>query len=88
MAFPHALRLELGGCTIAFSGDTGWRDTLKDVARDADLFICQAYAFSREASGFLSHRTIADHLAELGCRRSILHHIGPEMQARLGEATG
>jgi hypothetical protein len=38
-----ALRITVGGKTIAYSGDTGWTDTLLEVAAEADLFICQTY---------------------------------------------
>ena len=39
---PFALRLEVDGRTIAYSGDTEWTPALVDVSRDADLFICEA----------------------------------------------
>ncbi len=36
-------RFEAEGKVIAFSGDTQWTETLIDIGREADLFICEAY---------------------------------------------
>jgi len=38
----YALRIEAGGSTLAYSGDTGACDALVETARDADLFLCEA----------------------------------------------
>ena len=38
----YALRIEAGGRTLAYSGDTGVCEPLEDSARDADLFLCEA----------------------------------------------
>jgi ribonuclease BN (tRNA processing enzyme) len=38
----HGLRISAGGRTLAYSGDTGVCDELVDVARGADLFLCEA----------------------------------------------
>lgn len=37
-----ALRVTSGGRTLAYSGDCGPCDQLVDLARDADLFVCEA----------------------------------------------
>jgi ribonuclease BN (tRNA processing enzyme) len=88
---PHtpealALRVSCAGRTIAYSGDTGWTDTLLTVAADADLFICQAYTFDIPQRTVLNYRTVREQRARLTCRRLILTHVGAEMQNRLGEA--
>jgi ribonuclease BN (tRNA processing enzyme) len=44
---PLALRVELDGKTLAYSGDTEWTDALADVSRDADVFICEAHTFAK-----------------------------------------
>ncbi len=36
------IRLEHNGKVITYSGDTGYCDQLVDLARDADLFLCEA----------------------------------------------
>jgi ribonuclease BN (tRNA processing enzyme) len=81
-----ALRVVCAGKIVAYSGDAEWTDVLLDVAADADLFICQAYAFDRPQQGLLNYRTLMEHRGDLTCRRLILTHIGPEMQSRLAAA--
>ena len=82
-----ALRVTIGGRTIAYSGDTGWSDTLREVAADADLFICQAYTIDVPQRGLLNYRTLQEHRAQLACKRLVLTHIGAQMQNRLAEVT-
>jgi len=79
----YALRVEYGGKVIAYSGDTEWTGRLVDAARDADLFVCEAYTFDRKIRYHLDYRTLRDHLPHIGCRRIVLTHMGPEMLGRL-----
>jgi ribonuclease BN (tRNA processing enzyme) len=81
----YALRVEYGGKTIAYSGDTGWTESLVEAARDADLFICEAFFFEKKIRYHLDYRTLCEHRTRLGCRRLILTHMGRDMLARLGE---
>jgi ribonuclease BN (tRNA processing enzyme) len=81
---PFALRLEAHGRVLAYSGDTGWTDTLIDAARDADLFVCEAYTFDRPIKFHLDYATLAAHRPRLGCRRLILTHMSESMLARAG----
>ena len=82
-----ALRVTVSGKTIAYSGDTGWTDTLLEVAADADLFICQAYTIDVPQRGLLNYRTLQEHRDQLTCKRLVLTHIGAQMQTRLAEVT-
>jgi ribonuclease BN (tRNA processing enzyme) len=82
----YALRIEWAGRTIAYSGDTEWCEGLVDAARNADLFVCEAYTFERPVRYHLDHATLARHLDRIGARRVILTHLGPEMLARRNEA--
>lgn len=74
-----ALRLDVDGRVVAFSGDTEWVDALTDVARDADLFICECYMYGRVAPYHLDYDTIVSKLSELQAKRMILTHLGPSM---------
>ena len=80
---PFALRVACAGKVIAYSGDTEWTEDLVDAARDADLFICEAYHFEKRVKYHLDYRTLAEHRGRLGCRRLILTHMSEEMLARL-----
>lgn len=81
----YSLRVEYGGKVITYSGDSEWTDGLVDAARDADLFVCEAYTFERKIRFHLDYRTLRDHLPSIGCRRLILTHMGPDMLGRLGD---
>lgn len=81
---PLALRIECDGRTIAYSGDTAWTESLRRVARNADLFIVEAYTYDRKTRLHMDYETLAAHLPELGARRTILTHMSPEMLARVG----
>lgn len=75
----YALRVELGGRIIGYSGDGEWSESLVEVARGADLFICEAYSFERIIKFHLSYATIREHRARLACRRLILTHMSEDM---------
>ena len=82
----YALRVAYGGKTIAYSGDTEWTDSLIEAARDADLFVCEAYAFDRKIRYHLDHATLAEHATRLHCRRIVLTHMSPDMLAHQSAA--
>jgi ribonuclease BN (tRNA processing enzyme) len=82
----YALRVAWGGRTVAYSGDTEWCESLVEAARDADLFVCEAYTFERGIRYHLDHATLARNLERLRARRVILTHLGPEMLARRHDA--
>jgi ribonuclease BN (tRNA processing enzyme) len=81
----YALRVEYGGKVIAYSGDTEWTDTLLEVSRGADLFICECNFFDRRVPGHLDYRTLAGQLPRLECARLIITHMSEEMLARVDE---
>ncbi len=82
---PHALRVEYGGRVIAYSGDTEWTDTLPEVARGADLFVCECNFFDKQAPGHLDYETLTQRRSELECERIVITHMSEEMLDRLGE---
>jgi ribonuclease BN (tRNA processing enzyme) len=82
-ATPYALRIEAGGKTVSFSGDTEWVETLVPAAAEADLFICECFAFEREARYHLNWRTIERELPRLTARRVLLTHMGLDMLANM-----
>jgi ribonuclease BN (tRNA processing enzyme) len=84
-AVSYALRVEVGGKIIAYSGDTEWTDPLLEAARGADLFICEAYYFRKKIKYHLDYETILEHRSQLGCRRIILTHMNQDLLDRLKE---
>lgn len=83
---PYALRVDYGGRTIAYSGDTEWAEGLIEAARGADLFVCEAYTFDRPVKFHLDYKTIEAQAGRLGARRIILTHMGRDMLEREAEA--
>jgi ribonuclease BN (tRNA processing enzyme) len=81
-AASYALRLEVDGRIIAYSGDTEWVDTLIAAGREADLFIAEAYTYDRRIPNHLDWVSLAGHLGEIRPRRLVLTHMSQDMLAR------
>ncbi len=82
---PLALRIELGGRSFGYSGDTQWTATLAEAARGTDLFAAEAYTFDRPVRYHLDYQTLRAHLGELGARRVVLTHMSADMLGRLAD---
>jgi ribonuclease BN (tRNA processing enzyme) len=78
-----AYRIEAEGRVIAYSADTEWTETLIPLARDADLFIAEAYYYDKIVKNHLSLTTLEQRLAEIGPKRLILTHMSHDMLGRL-----
>jgi ribonuclease BN (tRNA processing enzyme) len=76
---PTALRVEIGGKVVAYTGDTEWTDDVAKVARGADLFIAECYYYAKPIRWHLNYPALAAHRSELGARRVILTHMSREM---------
>jgi ribonuclease BN (tRNA processing enzyme) len=76
-------RIEAEGRVIAYSADTEWTETLIPLARDADLFIAEAYYYDRIVKNHLSLITLEQHLPEIKPKRLILTHMSDDMLGRL-----
>ena len=85
---PLALRIECDGRVIAYSGDTAWTPSLLPVARNADLFIAEAYTFDKRIKLHLDYQTLIAHLGELAPKRLVVTHMSDEMLARVGSLGG
>ncbi|WJR78995.1 MBL fold metallo-hydrolase [Bradyrhizobium sp. NP1] len=77
-------RIEAEGRVIAYSADTEWTETLVPLARDADLFIAEAYTYDKAVKNHLSLAALEAHLAEIAPKRLILTHMSDDMLGRLG----
>ncbi len=82
-----ALRIGDGEKIFAYSGDTEWTDALIGIARDADLFICECYAYAgSKMTGHMSWEILQPHLSDLKARRIMVTHMNDTMLARTDEA--
>jgi len=84
-SLPHGLRIEIGNKVISYSGDTEWTPTLKDIAKDADLFICECNFFKLKIKNHLNYFTLKQKLPELGHKRILLTHLDQEMLDNISE---
>jgi len=82
---PTALRVEVGGKVVAYTGDTEWTDDVAQVARGADLFIAECYFYDKPVKWHLNYPTIAAQRPTLGAKRVILTHMSREMLARAAD---
>ena len=80
-----AFRIEAEGKVIAFSGDTQWTETLIDIGRDADLFICEAYTRDKPVTGHMALSLLEPHLGKIRPKRLVLTHMSNDMLARRAE---
>ena len=80
-----ALRLSDGQKTFAYSGDTEWTEALLPIAAQADLFICECYAFAGKMTGHMSWEILKPRLPDLRARQTMVTHMNPTMLARLDD---
>ena len=81
----HALRVAAEGKVVTYSGDTEWTDALLPIARGADLFICECYAYAGKLTGHMSWEILQGRLPDLRAKRIMLTHMNPTVLARLDE---
>jgi len=83
---PHftpnrGVRVEVGSDIIAYTGDTGPSDVIPELARGADLFICEStYPSPRDQEGprlLLSAVEAGKYAREAGAKRLVLTHFWP-----------
>ena len=81
-------RIQAGGVTLAYSGDAGPASNLEELARDADLFLCEAtYQESNAMYPFhLSARQAGERAAKAGAKRLMLTHIVPTLDPAVSVA--
>ena len=87
----HGLRIEAGGRVLTYSGDTAACPEVVSLARDADLFLCEASwpSVPTPPEGIhLTGREAGASAAEAGARKLLLTHLMPfhDPMAMLAEA--
>jgi ribonuclease BN (tRNA processing enzyme) len=82
------LRVTNGGRTLAYSGDSGPDEALAELARDVDLFVCEATLLRGELDGKpRGHLSVDEALAAFrasGARRLLLTHRPHELPVEDG----
>jgi ribonuclease BN (tRNA processing enzyme) len=82
---PFALRIGVAGKTLCYSGDTEWTDALIAAAKDADLFVAEAYFWERKVKFHLDFATLWAQREAIAAKRLIVTHMSPDMLGRLAD---
>ncbi len=77
-----AVRFEAGGASLVFSADTTASDALVELARGADVLLCESTLLDRDLEvaarvGHLTARMAGEVAASAGVRRLLLTHFFP-----------
>lgn len=83
-------RIEAGGAVLAYTGDTGPAPAVVELARDADLFVCEAtyQEASRKFPFHMSAAQAGEHATAAGAKRLLLTHILPTLDPQVSAAEG
>jgi len=75
-------RVEIGGKTVVYSGDTAWTDVLGRESEGADLFVCECSSLERTGQKHTSHDDLVRNRGRITARRTLLVHAGDDVIAR------
>jgi ribonuclease BN (tRNA processing enzyme) len=78
---PTAIRVEVDGKVVAYTGDTEWTDDVAKVTAGADLLIAESYFYDKPIKWHLNYPVIAALRDKLGAHRVVLTHMSREMLA-------
>jgi ribonuclease BN (tRNA processing enzyme) len=81
----YALRFEVEGKVLSFSGDSEWVESLVPAGSGADLYITECYQFDGAPRFHMSWQTIQAQLDRIAAKRVMLTHMAGAMLARRGE---
>ena len=86
----YGFRVTNGAATLAYTGDTGPSERIAELARDADLLVCEATLETGEADGeprgHLSAEEALEAYAASGAKRLLLD--APPVRARRARGRG
>ena len=79
------LRVNIGGRTVSYTGDTQWNDNLYLLARDVDLLIGETYTFDHAIAYHMTYARWMKELKQLAPKRFIATHMSEPTLARASE---
>ncbi len=82
---PTALRVEVGGKIIAYTGDGEFTEEMAQVGRDADLLIAECYFYDKPVKWHLNYPELVMNEKGFGAKRVILTHMSREMLAHTAD---
>ncbi len=78
----YALRFTLGEKVFAYTGDTGWTDSVIGAGRNADLYLMECYQYDLRLDMHLDYLMIDREYEAIGARQILLTHMSEAMLAR------
>jgi len=81
----YALRVDVAGRAVAFTGDTEWTDNLIALSDGTDLVLAECFAYAQPVPSHLDYQTLLQQRDKLNCQRLLLTHLGPEMLEKRAE---
>jgi len=75
-------RVDMGGKTVVYSGDTAWTDVLARESEGADLFVCECSSLEGTAEKHTSHDDLTRNRGRIAATRTLLVHVGDDVIAR------
>lgn len=81
----YALRIEVGGKAVCYTGDTEWTEKLVSLAAGCDLLIAECFAYEQPVPSHLDYQTLLKQRDKLDCKKLVITHLGPEVLARSSE---
>lgn len=82
---PTALRVEVGGKIIAYTGDGEFTAEMAQVGQDADLLIAECYFYHKPVKWHLNYPELSANEQAFRAKRIILTHMSREMLAHAAE---
>ena len=79
---PLALRFTDQGKVLSYTGDTEWVESLRNLAYQADLLICESYFYEKAIPFHLNYKTAIEKRGELQAKRILLTHASLDMLQR------
>ncbi|WP_303720864.1 MBL fold metallo-hydrolase [Malonomonas rubra] len=81
----YALRVEAGGKSICYTGDTEWTENLIPLADGSDLLLAECFSYQQQVPSHLDYKTLRQQQKSLNSKKLVLTHLGPEILQHLPE---
>lgn len=79
------VRLSDGTHSFAYSGDTGWTETLLPLSADADLFLIECYSGEEVVPNHMNWPELLGKLPSFSAKRVVVTHLGATAIPKIAE---
>lgn len=82
---PRAVKINIEGRSIVYTGDTEWTDQLLLLTKDCNVLISECFGWEGPMKYHLSYQEIIANIDRIGAERTFLTHLGHSAFDRQGE---